>query len=280
MSVRIITDSASDLSATAGKPVMVLPMTITFGTEEYQDGVTLTHAEFYDKLVEGDTIPFTSQIPPVDFENAYRKITEAGDTAVVIVMSSKLSGTCSGAMLAAQEYPGRIFVVDSESVTVGERILVEYALRLVEEGLDAASIALELERKKKNICLLALVDTLEYLYKGGRISRTAAFAGTLLTIKPVISVEDGEVKIVGKARGSRKGNNMLTELIDKKGGVDFSMPIMLGYSGLSDALLQKYIQDSAHLWRDHMDNLPFGTIGGTIGTHAGPGAIAIAFFHK
>ena len=102
----------------------------------------------------------------------------------------------------------------------------------------------------------------------------------MLSIKPVISIENGEVNVIGKARGSKNGYNMLTEFIDKKGGIDFNMPLSLGYTGHSDTLLQKYITDSGHLWKGQINELPITLIGSTIGTHAGPGAVAVAFYHK
>lgn len=139
-------------------------------------------------------------------------------------------------------------MVDSENVTAGERILLEYALRLRDRGLSAREIAEMLERAKKRVCLIARVDTLEYLMRGGRLSRTAAIAGTMLNIKPVIGLEDGEIKVFGKARGSRQSSNMLTEFIGKKGGIDFDMPLMLAYSGTDDALLKGYVDNSRPLW--------------------------------
>lgn len=144
--------------------------------------------------------------------------------------------------------------------------------------MEAREIAEELERSKKRIRLVALLDTLEYLKKGGRVSRLTAFAGGLLSIKPVVAVQDGEVVILGKARGSRQGNNLLVEQIRQAGGVDFSMPYFLGYTGLSDELLRKYIRDSEMIWKENTEQLDISTVGGTIGTHAGPGAIAVAFF--
>ena len=158
--------------------------------------------------------------------------------------------------------------------------MVQQALQLRAQGLSAGEIAAELDQKKKEICLIALLNTLEYLKRGGRISSTVAFAGSLLSIKPVISIENGEVNVIGKARGSKNGYNMLTEFIDKKGGIDFNMPLSLGYTGHSDTLLQKYITDSGHLWKGQINELPITLIGSTIGTHAGPGAVAVAFYHK
>lgn len=276
--IQIITDSASDITGSVRNDLTVLPMTITFGETEYLDGVNLSHNEFYEKLVECDDLPTTSQIPPYNFSQAIKKITEAGDDALVITLSGKLSGTYQSACVAAAEFEGRAFVVDSENVTVGERALVEYALNLKDSGEDIQAIVAELERAKKNIQLIALLDTLEYLKKGGRISKTVAFAGNVLSIKPVIGVVDGEVAMLGKARGSKHGNNLLAEQIKKVGGIDFSKPYFLGYTGLSDALIKKYIEDSKSLWSETVGSLPVATVGGTIGTHVGPGGIAVAFF--
>ena len=128
--------------------------------------------------------------------------------------------------------------------------------------------------------IVALVDTLEYLKKGGRVSKTVAFAGTVLNIKPVLSVVDGEINMLGKARGSKMGNNLLVQEIDKAGGIDFSKPVLLGYSGISDALLQKYIEDSRYIWEGNLKEVRYTTVGSVIGTHAGPGAVVVAFFKK
>ncbi|MCM1136588.1 MAG: DegV family protein [Clostridium sp.] len=278
MKIQIITDSASDIVNPGREDLTVLPMTITFGETEYLDGINLSHSKFYEKLVECDDLPTTSQISPYDFSQAIRKVTEAGDMALVITLSSKLSGTYQSACIAAQEFEGKAFVVDSMNVTVGEHALIEYALRLKDSGMDIQDIVAELENSKKNIQLIALLDTLEYLKKGGRISKTVAFAGNVLSIKPVVGVVDGEVAMLGKARGSKHGNNLLAEHIKKVGGIDFSKPYFLGYTGLSDALIQKYIKDSEALWNEAVKSLPITTVGGTIGTHVGPGAIAVAFF--
>ncbi len=279
MKIRIVTDSASDLLSPHRPEITVLPMTITFGREEFRDGVDLTHRQFYEKLIEGEELPTTSQIAPAQFEEAFRTAVEAGETVVAVVLSAKLSGTYQSACIAAEEFPGKVFVVDSANATIGERILVERAVQLMDQGLDTSAIAGRLEEEKQDIRLVALLDTLEYLKRGGRISASVALVGGLLAIKPVVAVQDGEVVVLGKARGSKNGNNLLVQEIQKT-GVDFSRPYKLGYAGLNDALLQKYITDSAALWEGHADSLPTGTVGGTIGTHVGPGAIAVAFFRK
>lgn len=279
MKIRIITDSASDLLSPHRPEITVLPMTITFGEEQFRDGVDLTHRQFYEKLIEGEDLPTTSQIAPVQFEEAFRAAVEAGETVVAVVLSARLSGTYQSACIAAAEFPGKVFVVDSANATIGERILVERGLELMDQGLEAAAIAAKLEEEKGDIRLVALLDTLEYLKRGGRVSASVALVGGLLAIKPVVAVQEGEVVVLGKARGSKNGNNLLIQEIQKT-GVDFSRPYKLGYAGLNDSLLQKYIADSAALWEGHTDSLPTGTVGGTIGTHVGPGAIAVAFFRK
>ena len=277
MKTRLIVDSTSDLMPVIRQRVNVVPLTVHFGDEEYIDGVTIDHKTFYEKLVETDVHPTTSQATPAAFTAEYEKAKEAGESAVVITLSSKLSGTYQSAVIAAEDYED-VYVVDSGSGAIGGGILVEYALRLLDEGRSAKEIAAELEIVKEKILIVALVDTLEYLKRGGRISKTVAFAGTLLNIKPVLSVVDGEVHMLGKARGSKQGNNLLVQEIEKAGGVDFSKPVLLGYTGLSDALLVKYIEDSRHIWEAGLDEVRYTTIGSVIGTHAGPGAVAVAFF--
>jgi len=282
MSVQIVVDSACDLPANAAEQLKltVLPLRTIFGDEEYLDGVDLTPKQFYEKLIESDAHPTTSQIPPHEYEEAFEKILRTGDDALCITVSSQLSGCWQSAHIAAERFGSRVVIVDSENVTVGEQILVMRAARLRDEGRSAWEIAEILNHEKKRIRLIALVDTLEYLKKGGRISATAAIAGTVLSIKPVIAIENGEIAILGKARGSRNGSNKLMELVKNSKGIDFDRPFMLAYSGLSDAMLQKYIADSSDLWEGRVEYLPVCCIGSTIGTHAGPGALGVAFFEN
>ena len=232
--------------------------------------------------VEIDVLPeiYEAGYPVIAaFADVFERLAAAGDSAVVITLAHQLSGTCQSARIAAEDYDN-IFVVDSGSVTLGAGILAEYALRCVDEGMDAESIAAAVEAKKEDVCLIAMLDTLEYLKKGGRISATVAFAGGLLNLKPVVNIKDGVINMLGKARGSKQGNNLLVQEINKAGGIDFSMPILLGYTGLTDVLLKKYMTDSAALWENGVENLPYTSIGSVVGTHAGPGAIAAAFFRK
>ena len=274
--IRIVTDSASDILKPFPENLTVLPITIRFGDQEYRDGVDLNHRQFYEKLLEDDVFPTTSLISPAAFGEVYRESAQRGETVIVITLSGKLSGTCQSAMVAAMDAPGEVYVVDSRNVTAGQRLLVEYALQMVSEGIGAQQIVRTLEYARERIHILGLLDTLEYLKKGGRISKTVAFVGEVMAIKPVVTVTDGEVAILGKARGSKNGNNFLIREIGNCGGVNFDLPYCLGYTGLNDAILQKYIADSEQIWRGH--DLPIHTVGATIGTHVGPNAIVVAFF--
>lgn len=278
--VRIIVDSAADLADGVAENLTVLPMTLRFGETEYIDGVNITNKEFYEKLIESDELPTTSQIMPMAFAQAYKQAISAGEDVVVITISSKLSGTYQSACIAKEEVGGSVYVVDSLSAAIGEGILAEYAVVLMQQGKSAEEIAKALEEKRQDIRVIAMLNTLEYLKKGGRISKTVAFAGELLSIKPVVSIVDGAVNLMGKARGSKQANNLLVKEIEAAGGVDFSMPLLLGFTGIEDSLLKKYVEDSALLWEGQADKLRTAAIGSVIGTHVGPGAVAVAFFKK
>lgn len=277
MSVKIIVDSTVDLTEDVLSKVRMVPLTVNFGETEYTDRVDINYKLFYEKLVESNVLPTTSQATPDAFLREFEKIGREDDGAVVITLSSKFSGTYQSAVIAAEEFEN-IYVVDSGSATVGSGILAELALSLARSGLSAGEIAGELERAKGKIIVVALVDTLEYLKKGGRISKTAAIAGTVLNIKPVLSLIDGSINMLGKARGSKQGNNLLVQEIEKAGGVDFSKPVLLGYTGLSNALLLKYIEDSRGLWENGLKEIRYTPVGSVVGTHVGPGAVAVAFF--
>ena len=278
MRVKIVVDSTADMIPAVRSQVEVVPLTIRFGEEEYIDGITIDSRTFYEKLIESDVLPTTSQATPFVFEDAFRNAVADGSQVVCITCSSKLSGTYQSAVIAAEEFAGKVWVVDSHTIALGSAILTEYALQLVDKGMDAENIAWKLMQKRESIRLLAMLDTLEYLKKGGRISPAVALAGGLLNIKPVVCIENGEIRMLGKARGSRQANNLLVQEIAKAGGVDFRKPVLLGYTGLSDTLLKKYIQDSASLWEGQLDYLPCEIVGSVVGTHAGPGAVAVAFF--
>ena len=282
MAIKIVIDSASDINEIEANVlgITLVPMTITFGTTDYFDGFELMPKEFYEKLIESDELPKTSQVSPFRFEEQFKRLTKNGDDVIAIVISSKLSGTYESAKQAAEKFQGKVYVIDSLNAAIGERMLCQYALRLIDEGLSVTEIVERLEKKKTKINLMAVLGTLEYLKKGGRISKAVAFAGELLSLKPVISIVDGEVKLIGKALGSKKGNNLLNRLVEEKGGIDFTMPFGVVWSGLDKTTLDKYVKDSEGLWKGYTDSIPEYPLGGTIGTHVGPGAIGVAFFGK
>ena len=289
MAIRIIVDSSADIEEDYARDhgIQIIPMTITFGNEEFAEGVDITRTEFFQRLVETDELPRTSQIPPMVFQDIFQEIVTAGDTAVVITLSSHISGTYQSACIAAAPFKESVFVVDSENATIGERLLAERAWALREEGLSAADIAYCLDQEKKDIRLVASLDTLEYLHRGGRISGAAAASGGLLSIKPVVGVVDGDVVVLGKARGSKASRNMVFEEIEKAGDVDLTRPIWVAYSGLSDKTARKYIADSLAIATekglisspDEIE-MPLTLVGAVIGTHVGPGGVAFAFFAR
>ncbi len=280
MSIKILIDSASDISLEESLKlgVELIPLTVSFGDVDYLDGVDLHPHRFYEMLVEENTIPKTSQVSPERFKKAYEKLTENGDQVIVITISSKLSGTNASAVIAAKNYEGKVFVIDSYTVALGERLLCLHALDLIKEGLSASEIVERLENVKSKINIIAMVNTLEYLQKGGRISKAVAFAGEVFGIKPVVSIVDGEVVLIGKAIGSKKANNLLNKMIEKRGGINFNMPCGVLWSGFDDTVMKKYIKDSSHIWQGNIESLPIYPLGCTIGTHVGPGTVGFAFF--
>ena len=280
MRVKFLIDSASDVLPEEAKQLGVthLPMRVTFGDETFSDAVDLSHSQFYEKLAANKELPVTSQINPADFSTAFADAVADGSELVVITISSGLSGTYQSAVIAAEDYPGKVFVVDSLSATVGERILLMRGLELAAAGVGAEEIAKTLDEEKGRIRVFAMIDTLEYLKKGGRISSTVAFAGGLLGIKPAIEVKDGKVAMAGTARGVRKCHELLSGLIAQYGGVNWEKPVAFIYSE-SDASLQQFIRENPQLWGGREDLLCC-SLGGTIGTHVGPGAYGLAFFEK
>ena len=275
MSVQFLIDSASDILPEEAQKMGVtcIPMEITFGDEIYQDGVTLSHNDFYSKLALCNTLPATSQINPTVYTEYFDKLTAQGDQLVVITLSSQLSGTYQSALIAAEDYQGRVFVVDSMNAAAGERLVLLRGLQLKDQGLSAKEIADTLDIEKTQIRLVAMIDTLEYLKKGGRISAAVAFAGAALGIKPAIAIVDGKVTMAGKARGLKPCHKLLKQQLDDAGEIDRDKPVAAVFSA-SDEGLQQFFADYPELTATG-----YG-LGCTIGTHIGPGAYGLAFFAK
>lgn len=278
MCVRIITDSTVDLTADVKARVTVVPMSVRFGDREFLDGVSITPEQFYEMLASNEELPTSSQPTPAAFEDAFREAVEAGDEVVCITISSRLSGTYQSATIAAEEFPGKVFVVDSRTAAIGSGVLAEYALRLADRGLGGEEILKELVEKRKQVRLYAIVDTLEYLKKGGRLNSAVAVVGGLLNIKPMIAVdENGEIKVIGTARGMKKAFAMLNGEAEKNGGVNNAEPILLGYTGAGDETIRKYRDENPQLWAS---DTRYTLVGSAIGVHTGPGVVAAAFFSQ
>ena len=280
--VKIFIDSASDITEKEAKELGIgfLPIEVRFGEEEYLDGVDITAETFYDKLESSNTFPKTSQINPFRFEECFAKETSDGSEVVMITMSSKISGTYQSALEGAKNFKDKVFVVDSLNACTGERLLGLYALKLANEGKSGKEIKEELDKAKLNIKLFAVIDTLEYLKKGGRISATSAMIGSMLSIKPIIGVVGGEIKVLAKAMGTKKSYMMLNSTIEKGGEIDYSMPVGFIYSGKDLTPLQNYKTTIPNILNQANNEIPAYPLGCTIGAHIGSGAVGLAYFKK
>lgn len=278
MKVRIMCDSTADITPEVKSRVKVIPLTVNFDGKEFIDGVTMNHTDFYRMLLECDKLPTTSQPTPALFHDAFQEAADAGEEVVLITISTHISGTYQSAMIAAADFPGTVHVVDSKSLCIASGILVELALKLADEGLSASEIEQRLLVERERVHLIAIFDTMKFLMKGGRVSKAKGIAGELLGIKPIIGTIDGKITIFAKARGRKTANAMLTKEIESRGGVDFDMPMLLGFTGIDDHILRDYVASNAQLFRGKIQDLRSALVGSVVGTHAGPGAIAVAFF--
>lgn len=278
MAVRIIVDSAADYSAQEieKRQITCVPMAITFGAEEYLDGVDLTKDEFFEKLTGGEEFPKTSQPSPAKFAECFEEAKEAGDSVIAVLISGALSGTLQSANLAKEmtEYEN-IYIVDSKTATLGIRILVDRAVHMRDRGKNAEEIVAELEDLKSRIRIYAGLDTLEYLYKGGRLSKAQASLGKLANIKPIITVdESGSVAMCGKQLGIKHVCRQIAKLLEEE-TPDMNYPIYFVYSydkkncvTLIQSLQKKGME---------FGEIKTRGIGPTIGTHIGPGAFGIVY---
>lgn len=279
MAVKFIIDAGCDLNVQQAEAmgVTLIPMIIRFGTEEYRSGVDISNEEFYQKLATYKENPTTSQPTPYEFEKAYKKIVKDGDEAVVLCVSSALSGTYQSATIAADGCEGRIYVIDTRAVSLGEKILLDYAMILKDRGFSAKEIAAELDRKKQDVRVYGAVDTLDYLIRGGRLSKAAGAVGSVLGIRPVLYLSDGALGVAGKARGPKGAISMTHKLIAEV-GVDASLPYAVGYTGSDPAVLDPFLQAQDSVWSGK--EVPVFNVGSTVGTHTGPGLFLAAFFCK
>lgn len=280
MAIKIITDSTSDITQSQAKEmdITVLPLKVIFDGKEYRDGIDLTNQQFYQKLAQSESLPTTSALGANDFLPHFERVQEAGDTAIVLLLCGKLSGTLQSAHIAKQQvgYPN-IHIVDSYNTILGLRLLVDRAVALRDAGAEAEEILAEMERLIPKIMLFAMVDTLEYLHKGGRLSKSSKIMGTLLKMKPLVGLVEGEVKVLGKARGNERALNHLIELIEGTKGIDLTYPVYFGYTGeehACDSLMERVQQEYS------VSQAVLSSVGSVVGTHAGPGACTVAFVQK
>ncbi len=277
MGIRIITDSSADFELAAAKRrgVSVVSMSIQFGGASFLDGKSITHDLFYRLLQERKENPSTSQPTPADFLRVFEEAKAAKEPAVAILLSSALSGTLQSALIA-KEMCGYdpIYIVDSMTATAGIQILVNYACKLRDSGLPAPEIAEAVERIKDRVRIFAVIDTLEYLRRGGRLTGLQAGLGTMARLKPVIAVRDGKVAITGKALGTAAAvRQMIKHLADHP--IDDAYPSYFLYSddkSREELLLPK--QNMLPL------RLHYSSVGPTIGAHIGPGALGMAYMER
>ena len=276
--VHILTDSTSDLTVQEAEElgVRLIHMRVIFEDGVYTDGVDITKEAFYAKQAEAKTLPKTTQLNPQEYYDAFRPLLENGDEVVAILISSKLSGSFQSACIAKgmlEEAGQRLHLVDSLNATLGEGLLVREAVRLRDGGKSAAEIAAELEELRSRVRFIAFVGTLKYLKMGGRISASTAALGTMLHISPVVAVVDGEVKAVGKLRGSQK---ILAYTLDfaREYPVDTRHCVVFGHSRC---------QETMEAYRDKVTEAlgirdsAWDELGAVIGTHAGPGCYGLAY---
>lgn len=284
MSVKIIVDSASDvkISFANENDLGFAPLKTNLGGKEYCDGIDITPDTFFEKLEANKELACTSQVNVGEFSDLFEAAVNEGHEVVVITISSGLSGTNQSAKNAAREFPDKVFVVDSLSATAGEQVLIERAIALRDAGKTAAEIYGELEEISQKCRLFVRLDTLEYLKRGGRISKTSATVGSLLNIKPILTLNnEGKLETVGKARGIKASHKMMNDSITACGGIDFSLPVVITYAGdLSDGMVQNYLNDSKEIFAGNEDKVTIGQLGCVIGTHSGPGAIVVSFVPK
>lgn len=278
--IRIITDSAADLTAQdlAHPGVYVVPMAITFEDgSSIEDNGQMTKDEFFKRLASDSKLPRTSQPSPAAFIEAYADAELAGDEVIVITVGQKLSGTYQCAVMAANDVDTPVYVVDSETATQGEAVILREALRLRDMGLSAQQIVDVLERFKKRVRIVAVVDSLKHLQKGGRVSAAVAIVGGALGIKPVIALYESTVKLAGKGRGRPGALVSMFKQLDEMGGIDTNYPCVVLYSDEKQmaAPVHHYLTQNLKL-----EGVRTSQIGATIGTHVGPRAAGIVFVAK
>lgn len=283
MAIRIVTDSGSDIGQDVAESwgITVLPLPVSFGKEQYLDGIHMTADAFYTRMIETREIPRTRYVSAYRYYRAFARAVEAGDTVICITTSSGLSGCHRSALAAAQSFGDRVTVVDSLNACASLFVLVRHARTLVQMGKTHEEIVSRLERDKHRLHVISLCDTLEYVKRGGRVSRASALSARLFHTGSIITVDEGgKVRVIGRGTGRYDSFKVFTQLVEEAGGIDFSMPVCMSYSGLTDRKMLDYMKKEAALFEGREKSIHRTRFGATIGTYSGPDAFAIGFFHR
>lgn len=277
--IKIITDSTSDISKKLAEElgVTVVPLSVNFKDGEYVDGVDITIPQFYEKLSKAEELPTTSQVTVGAFQDVFKKALGEDDEVLGIFISSKLSGTFQSALIAAEELDqSRIQLIDTGTVTFGLCLLVLEAARLRDAGKSLAEISGTIKELSKKVCLFAAIDKLKYLQLGGRLSATTAIAGTILGVKPIIQVKDGQILPIHKCRGMKAAQEYISKL-SADYSPDTSKPFFFGHSDCVNAI-PGFIDMMSQAFdiKEHF----ISDLGIVVGTHVGPGCVGVAFFSK
>ncbi len=279
--IRIITDSAADFEPQEYEKINIscIPLCVSFGEAEYQENVSMSKSLFYHLLEESEDFPHTSQPSPYVVECLLQEAMNSGDETIVITLSSSFSGFYQSVFMVKNmlNYE-KCYIVDSLTATGGQRILVEQAVKLRDEGKKAAEIVAEIETLRSRLVLYACMDTLEYLHRGGRISKTTYMVGSLVNIKPIIMVEqDGHIGISAKVRGMRKGMDYLCQRLSaQKPDSKYSLYVMFTGNRAKGELLAKRLEDIGYeIPKERIIN-----VGAAIGSHIGPNACGLVYIRE
>lgn len=274
--IRIVTDTASDITVeqAAGMNIDLIPLEITFEDGSCPQNTENDFAVFYQRLESCEKLPITSRPSPESYLKIFQEAKAAGDEVVVLTLSSGLSGTYESAAMAKEiaDYEG-IFVVDTHQAILTQRILVEEAFKMREDGYSAAQIAQRISEMRDHVVVCGVVDTLKYLQKGGRIPASLARLGAFLHIKPVIILEDKILRTLGKVRGREAGIEMLFKRMEED-GFNRAYPCYVGYTS-NRGLVEKFQQQLIDRYGQLITRMH--PIGGIIGTHCGTDCIAVAY---
>jgi len=275
--IKIITDSMTDLPQKQINQygIEVLPLTIIFGDQEYKDGFDLSNKAFYEKLKNSEVLPRTSQTSPGDFANAFQKYIQEDYEIICINASSKASGTYQSAAIASNDVDAdRISVIDTMSLSFGAGLSVLKAARMAEQGHERKTIVRALEKTASKIDHLFTVDTVEFLQKGGRINPGKALVANLLNIKPILTLKDGLVDPLDKVRGSKRVMDKMLELAVERGGSFSDKTVGISHADAPERAEELYLKVKKEL---KPAEILISEIGCTIGTHTGPGTLAMFY---